>query len=109
MSCTQRQRGSAAGVAEPVGRRGGHLLGHLLGGLGVRGGRRLAPLGRPAPVPLCAWHVGHLKCGEHQVSTTATHDSHDAARTHETTRPPTCGSPLLAPLPLSPDGPEREM
>ena len=36
------------------------------------------------------------------VSTTATptRDSHDAARTHETTRPPTCGSPLLAPLPL---------
>ena len=53
----------------------------------------LTPLGRTAPLPLCAWHLGHLKCGEHQVSTTATRDSHDAARTHETTRPPTCGSP----------------
>ena len=45
----------------------------------------------------CPWKFNY---GDHHVSSTAPHDSHDAARTHETTRPPTYGSPLLAPLPL---------
>ena len=42
----------------------------------------------------CPWKLNY---DDHQVSTIATHDSNDVARTHDTTRPPTCASPLLVP------------
>src|SRR3989337_1398764 len=45
----------------------------------------------------CPWKLNY---DDHHVSTIATRDSHDAVRTHDTTRPPTCASPLSVPPPL---------